>query len=118
MLTEVDDEELARQLTESRNECERRLGVPCESLAYPYGDLDARVAEAAMAAGYSAAAALAPSERPSSYRWPRVGVYQVDDELTFRLKIARPMRRLQRSHAWSVIGAAARPFRPRDPAVS
>ena len=71
-----------------------------------------------MVAGYSAAAALTVSERPSPYRWPRVGVYHVDDDRSFRLKVSRPLRRLQRSHAWGAIGAAARPFRPRDPAVS
>jgi heparosan-N-sulfate-glucuronate 5-epimerase len=118
MLTRLDDEELARQLGESREECERNLGVACESVAYPYGDVDTRVAEAAMVAGYSAAAALAIRERPDPYKWPRVGVYQVDDARTFRLKVARPMRRLHRSQAWVAIGAAARLFRPHDPAVS
>ena len=44
---ELDDAALDEELRESRAECERRLGRPCTTLAYPYGDYDARVAEAA-----------------------------------------------------------------------
>jgi peptidoglycan/xylan/chitin deacetylase (PgdA/CDA1 family) len=118
-LTQVDDDRLRSELTESRAECERRLGVPCESLAFPYGDVDQRVMEVAMSAGYAAAAALSVrTKSPSPYCWPRVGVYQVDQDASFRLKASQRFRRLQRSHGWSPISAAIRPFRPRDPAVS
>ncbi len=116
-LTELGDEELARELAQSRLECEERLGIPCETIAYPYGDVDQRVVAAAMAAGYSGAAAVAIRERPGSYLVPRVGVYNVDDDRVFRLKISRPLRRLHRSHAWDAIDTVARPLRPRAPAV-
>ncbi len=103
----------------SREECERRLGVPCETLAYPYGDVDRRVAEAAMAAGYAGTAALSMSpELPTPFCWPRVGVYQVDGPRSFKLKVSPSFRRLQRSRAWAPISAGVRPFRPSDPAVS
>jgi heparosan-N-sulfate-glucuronate 5-epimerase len=117
-LTTLDDARLRAELEDSRAECERRLGRPCESLAYPYGDVDDRVMEAAMAAGYSAAAAVtALVGPPSPYRWPRVGVYQVDGGRSFRLKVSRPLRRLQRSRAWGLLDTAVRPVRPKAPSV-
>ncbi|MBW8059332.1 MAG: polysaccharide deacetylase family protein [Solirubrobacterales bacterium] len=113
-LTSLDDDRLKAELEGSRAECEQQLGRPCESLAYPYGDVDPRVMEAAMAAGYSAAAAVtAEVGAPAPYRWPRVGVYQVDGGRSFKLKVSRPLRRLQRSHAWGLLDAAVRPVRPR-----
>lgn len=113
-LTDLDDARLREELEGSRAECERQLGQPCESLAYPYGDFDTRVAEAAMGAGYSAAAALAAEiGAPTAYRWPRVGVYRVDGRRSFALKSSRPVRRLQRSRVWGLLDAAMRPVRPR-----
>ncbi|HWE08015.1 MAG TPA: polysaccharide deacetylase family protein [Solirubrobacteraceae bacterium] len=100
-LTELDDETLRRELEGSRQECSAGLGAPCETLAYPYGDVDARVAEAAAAAGYAAAAALSSSLRPSGpHRWPRVGVYHDDHMLRFRLKIDRTVRRIRATRMW------------------
>lgn len=109
-LTRLGDEQLSSELAESRAECERRLGLPCRSLAFPYGDTDQRVMRAAASAGYAAAAGLSSRiEQPWRLNWPRVGVYPVDGERSFRLKISRPMRRLQRSRLWSslepVVGA-------------
>jgi peptidoglycan/xylan/chitin deacetylase (PgdA/CDA1 family) len=117
-LTKLDDTQLRTELESSRAECEQRLERPCESLAYPYGDVDERVMEAAMAAGYSAAAAVeALVGPPSPYRWPRVGVYQIDGGRSFRLKVSRPLRRLQRSRAWGLLDTAVRPVRPKAPSV-
>src|SRR3954465_12555075 len=50
-LTEVGDEELRVELGESKATVEERLGRPCPTLAYPYGDYDERVVAAAGAAG-------------------------------------------------------------------
>ena len=47
-----DDAELADELEGSRRVCEERLGRPCQSIAYPYGDHDERVVAAAGRAGY------------------------------------------------------------------
>jgi peptidoglycan/xylan/chitin deacetylase (PgdA/CDA1 family) len=99
-LTTLGDEALDRELTSSRQACEEALGESCVSIAYPYGDVDARVAAAAGRAGYRTGAALpARPHRAEPLRWPRVGVYNVDDERRFRLKVSRPVRAL-RGFAW------------------
>lgn len=100
-LTTLDDDALRTELTESRATVEQRLGRPCPTLAYPYGDHDERVVAAAAAAGYTAAGTLParlPPPRPLA--WPRVGVYHADDERRFRLKVSRTMRRLRGSRLW------------------
>ncbi len=95
-LTTVDDGRLARELSESRAACEDGMGRPCRSIAYPYGEVDARVIEAAGAAGYELAAAL-PKRHGSRNRldWPRVGVYNRDDLRRFKLKVSPLLRRLR-----------------------
>jgi peptidoglycan/xylan/chitin deacetylase (PgdA/CDA1 family) len=100
-LTQVDDDALRRELVESRATVEERMGRPCATLAYPYGDYDERVVEAATAAGYAAAGTLPArlhSER--ALAWPRVGIYHSDDERRFRMKVSRVMRRLRGSRLW------------------
>lgn len=93
-LTQLSDEALAEELGGSRDACERALGWPCRSLAYPFGDTDARVAEAAGEAGYEVAAIenLGPLHR---LMWPRVDVYRVDSLARFRLKVSPTLRRLR-----------------------
>jgi peptidoglycan/xylan/chitin deacetylase (PgdA/CDA1 family) len=100
-LTQLDDAALQDELARSKQACEQHLGVDCTSLAYPYGDVDGRVVAAAARAGYRAAAAL-PSRLDSRdpLCWPRVGVYQVDDGLRFRLKVSPALLALRRSPAW------------------
>ena len=105
-LTQLPDDALARELRESREACERALGRPCSSLAYPFGDFDARVAARAGEAGYRAAATerLGP---PDPLRWPRVGIYRADSLARFRLKVSPTVRRLRRV-AGGVPASAAR----------
>ena len=80
---------------------EERLGRPCTTLAYPYGDYDERVVAAAGAAGYAAAGTLpARLHGVRELAWPRVGIYHVDDERRFRMKVSRTMRRLRGSRFW------------------
>jgi peptidoglycan/xylan/chitin deacetylase (PgdA/CDA1 family) len=100
-LTTLDDEALRGELVRSREEVQERLGRACPTLAYPYGDYDERVVEAAGAAGYSAAGTL-PGRlpRPRPLAWPRIGVYHADDERRFRMKVSRVMRRLRGSRLW------------------
>jgi hypothetical protein len=91
---------LARELRASRAACERELGQECTSLAYPYGDVDHRVVEAAAAAGYAAGAALpARPTGQSALAWPRVGVYNIDSLRRFRLKVSPAVRSLRRAVA-------------------
>jgi peptidoglycan/xylan/chitin deacetylase (PgdA/CDA1 family) len=78
-LTMLDDETLADELRASREECAERLGKPCVSLAYPYGDMDERVIDAAARAGYRTAAGLpARLHDAMALNWPRVGIYGND----------------------------------------
>lgn len=74
-LTRLSADELRRELNESKEELEDRLGKPCEDLAYPYGEHDARVRAAARAAGYGRAYALRGS-RSDPYAAPRVDLYR------------------------------------------
>jgi peptidoglycan/xylan/chitin deacetylase (PgdA/CDA1 family) len=72
-LCEVDDAELFEELEASRRECEAHLARPCTSVAYPYGQVDARVIDAARMAGYTAGAALSwRLRRGSALDYPRV----------------------------------------------
>jgi peptidoglycan/xylan/chitin deacetylase (PgdA/CDA1 family) len=108
-LTELDDEMLSEELERSRADCEEGVGVPCRSLAYPYGAVDGRVAEAARSAGYAAAATLPRYLHAASpLRWPRVGVYRRDGEFRYRLKVSPTTRRLRASKAWRLLGLRQR----------
>jgi peptidoglycan/xylan/chitin deacetylase (PgdA/CDA1 family) len=52
LLTALDDELLARELVDGRDVVEEIAGRPVATIAYPHGKADARVAEAARAAGF------------------------------------------------------------------
>ena len=54
-LPKCSDAELREELTGSKVDLEALTGAPVTQFCYPYGDLDARVAEAVRSAGYSAA---------------------------------------------------------------
>jgi peptidoglycan/xylan/chitin deacetylase (PgdA/CDA1 family) len=112
-LTTLDDARLAAELSESRRDCERELGRACTSIAYPYGDVDARVVAAAARAGYRAAAALPHRlHRPRPLEWPRVGVSREDSIARFRRQSSPLVRTLLASPlgppAERVYGALAR----------
>ena len=100
-LTTLPDDELAHELVESRALVAERLGRPCGALAYPYGDHDERVVDAARGAGYDVAGTLPGRLAPRlRLAWPRIGIYQDDDERRFRLKISRAVRWLRETPAW------------------
>jgi peptidoglycan/xylan/chitin deacetylase (PgdA/CDA1 family) len=106
-LPQLDDARLAEELQGSRQDCEERLGMPCLSLAYPYGDVDARVVSAVEAAGYRAAgpmlrgaAILRGTGMSVRLGWPRVGVYLSDSPSRFRFKVSPRLRRLRTSPLW------------------
>ena len=96
----ADDTRLDDELAGSREVCEERLGRPCESIAYPYGDWDERVAEAAGRAGYTYGLSLGRLHEARPLAWPRVGVYHVDRGMRFRLKVSPAMRALRASRLW------------------
>ena len=73
----LSDEELRREFVESRTRIETELGRECRWLAYPYGEHDERVRNAARDAGYARAFTLraAPGD---DYSAPRVDLYRRD----------------------------------------
>ena len=89
-LPSLSDVELERELNASRRRFEDELGRPCRFLAYPYGEENRRVHDAARAAGYQAAFALpGPSGAVNPFALRRVGIYLRDGRLRFRLKTSR-----------------------------
>lgn len=112
-LTELRDAELEDELVRSKAECERHLGVACETIAYPFGDHDLRVADFTRRAGYGAGAALA-SPVTSPFRYPRVGVYHLDHHRRFETKVSKSARLAMRVRA----GLARQRERERRPASS
>jgi peptidoglycan/xylan/chitin deacetylase (PgdA/CDA1 family) len=94
-LTRLGDAELIRELRDSRMVVERELRKPCRSIAYPYGDLDDRVAHAAGAAGYELGVGLPDHWRDSTdpLQLPRVGVYHGQAGLKLALKLSPTVRR-------------------------
>jgi peptidoglycan/xylan/chitin deacetylase (PgdA/CDA1 family) len=100
-LTTLDADALEVELAQSRTEIGEHLGAECASIAYPYGDVDRRVADAAATAGYTAGASMSSHlTRLGPLRWPRLGIYHVDRFDRFRLKTTRPMRWLRASPFW------------------
>jgi peptidoglycan/xylan/chitin deacetylase (PgdA/CDA1 family) len=90
-LPEVEASQLAAELEGSRLDCEREIGRPCRTIAYPYGAFDDRVVAATADAGYEAGAGLA-SRAPvgdrerNPMRLPRVAVYRGDRPSRIRTK--------------------------------
>lgn len=105
-LTRLDDASLADELARSKRTCEDELGVPCAAIAYPYGDADGRVIAATAAAGYRSAALLSEVlSRPEPMSWPRIGIYRVDDDRRFRMKISPAITTLRGTPAWAAMSA-------------
>jgi peptidoglycan/xylan/chitin deacetylase (PgdA/CDA1 family) len=101
-LPQVNDDTLATELVRSREKLAEEIGDPCETLAYPYGDYDARVQAATRDAGYAAAASMRPGpELP--YAWPRIGIYSLDEGVRYRLKASPTVRRLRSGHFGQVL---------------
>ena len=89
-LTELGDQALARELGESRARLSDLLGQEVDLLAYPYGDHDAHVCEAARTAGYAGACSTrsgfnAQGENPYSLR--RLDIYGTDGLHAFKRKL-------------------------------
>lgn len=97
-LPALDDATLQRELVDSKARVEAELDLACTSLAYPYGDVDARVAAAAGRAGYLAACTIPrvlPDPQP--LLWPRTPIFHEDSRLRFRVKASTVARRLRTS---------------------
>jgi peptidoglycan/xylan/chitin deacetylase (PgdA/CDA1 family) len=100
-LPTLDRESLRDELEGSRSDLEQRIGIPCGSIAYPYGNHDPVVVAATRDAGYSAGGALAGEvQRADPLLVPRVGLYQRDGSARFRTKVSPATRRFQMTPAW------------------
>jgi peptidoglycan/xylan/chitin deacetylase (PgdA/CDA1 family) len=74
-LTRLSDDELRRELTDSKRQIEDELRRPCPDFAYPYGEHDERVRAAARAAGYERAYGLTEDGR-DPYALRRLDLYR------------------------------------------
>jgi peptidoglycan/xylan/chitin deacetylase (PgdA/CDA1 family) len=81
-LTRLGDEELRRELRDSKEAIEDATGDGCAVLAYPYGEHDARVRDEARAAGYSGGfAAPGISTSVDFFQVPRTGFWRNESAL-------------------------------------
>ena len=86
-LTRLSDDELERELTESKQQIEDELRRPCPDFAYPYGEHDERVRLAASSAGYERAYGLRERRRdPFALR--RVDLYRRHTPVRALLRLA------------------------------
>ena len=74
-LTRLGNDELRREVTESKQQIEDELGRPCPDFAYPYGEHDERVRAATRAAGYERAYGLRERGR-DRFALRRVDLYR------------------------------------------
>lgn len=100
-LTGLSPEALREELRDSYEQCSTQLGQTCRSIAYPYGEVDVRVAAIAKQVGYETGACLAHSLAPlGPHLWPRIGIWNHDSDLRFRLKISPLTRSARASRFW------------------
>jgi peptidoglycan/xylan/chitin deacetylase (PgdA/CDA1 family) len=86
-LSKIGDQPIKDELTDSRRECEEKMGAPCTSIAYPYSDYDERAVRAAAEAGYQSAVTVPRGpQAPLPLQWPRVGVYYGENARRIRLR--------------------------------
>jgi peptidoglycan/xylan/chitin deacetylase (PgdA/CDA1 family) len=91
-LTSLSSEEALREMVRSKEEIEKNAGVRVQSLSYPFGRTDERIARLAAAAGYRAAFTLYPSGAAGEadpFRLRREGVWVIDTPATIRAKLSR-----------------------------
>ncbi|WP_420080526.1 polysaccharide deacetylase family protein [Streptomyces sp. JL4002] len=88
-LTAAPDDVLQQELRGSRDLLRELTGTLPEGFCYPYGHLDARVVEAARAAGYGYACAIDPGRLTGPYALPRTHVSQADGGARLRVKQLR-----------------------------
>lgn len=96
-LTKAPDDVLRQELRGSRDLLRELNGSLPRGFCYPYGHLDARVAEATRAAGYAYACAITPGRLTGPHALPRTHVSQADGRGRMRIKQLRHrLRELRR----------------------
>jgi peptidoglycan/xylan/chitin deacetylase (PgdA/CDA1 family) len=102
VMRQLRDEELQRQIRESRDELERRLGHPVHHFAYPFGreeHADEREFAAVEQGGFVSAVTTRPAHwrgKESMHALPRLAVDYSDTMETFRWKLSGFAAALQR----------------------
>lgn len=112
-LGELEPDRLEVELRSSKAEIEDRLGGRCHAIAYPYGDVNERVASAAEEAGYEAGGVLLPARHGRDrLRYPRVFVSSAEGNELRRRHLSRSFRWLQSTAVWPDLeGSLRRPTR-------
>jgi peptidoglycan/xylan/chitin deacetylase (PgdA/CDA1 family) len=106
-LLDLSDAALATELETSRAAISERLGA-CETIAYPYGKADRRVADAARAAGYVAACTLTTvHDVDEPFLRPRAGIYPTDTGWRARVKLSSAFAAARRSRLGPLLGRLA-----------
>jgi poly-beta-1,6-N-acetyl-D-glucosamine N-deacetylase len=106
LMSRLDDVELTHELAGSRDEIAAAVGR-CDSISYPWGEVDDRVAAAARRVGYSAGSGLAGRFTWSDeLRVPRVAIAGVDGPRRFAIKSSRAFWALRATPLWQPLDAA------------
>lgn len=100
-LTTLSDSELRAELVDSKRRIEAQIGVPCQSIAYPYGEHDDRVRTMTREAGYERGYAVNTSVG-GTYGLPRLELHRRDRVPRALLKAVTLVPR-----AWRGDGAAS-----------
>ncbi len=101
-LTEVDDDSLHQELTESKMTLEEVLGSAVDSFAYPYGAWDARSADAIKQSGYATACTTRTGwalRDNNPYLLRRLTVFNTDTTST----LARKLRFASNDVSWKTL---------------
>lgn len=107
-LTQVDHQRLEDEVRRSRSDVETHLERECTSIAYPYGECDARVAQAAWDAGYRVGATVSIAYPPPlPLQWPRIAVDR-HEALRFHRRVSPVTRRLAQTRRGQALFAGAR----------
>jgi peptidoglycan/xylan/chitin deacetylase (PgdA/CDA1 family) len=109
LLTALSERDIRHELRESRSRIIEELGS-CETLAYPYGRADDRVASHAKDVGFLAACTCTGAIlRDTAYLRPRLGLWNSHSGLRLKVRMSAPVSRLRRS----VVIRAVHSVRPR-----
>jgi peptidoglycan/xylan/chitin deacetylase (PgdA/CDA1 family) len=95
-LTELDDETLTEEIAGSREVLRDISGQEVSGFCYPYGKVDARIANEVRAAGYDYGCAIEWSGLTGRYALPRTYVGDADTGLRLRAKWLRHRLRARR----------------------
>jgi len=93
-LTKISLKEARKEIIESREILEDKIGEKVVSFCYPYGEYNSQIIEIVKEAGYLGAVVTPPSGRceNSIYTVRRAGIYSADTILSFRIKTSGMLR--------------------------